>query len=108
MRVLMENMAHRGGRQPHHQPVLDSSYTDFLAMHPPIFVEECDPLELDNRLRITEFKFELLHYSEFQKTIRDQQLCVSASVWCVNFTATLHDSYQLSWAEFRQAFHGQL
>jgi hypothetical protein len=28
MRVLMENLMHRGVHQPHHQPVMDSSYID--------------------------------------------------------------------------------
>jgi hypothetical protein len=65
MRVLMENLVHRGVRQPHHQPVMDSSYTNFLAMHPPLFTEASDPLEVDNWLRIIESKFGLLHYTEF-------------------------------------------
>jgi hypothetical protein len=34
MRVLIENITHQGGLQLHHLSVLDSSYTDFLAMHP--------------------------------------------------------------------------
>jgi hypothetical protein len=66
MRVLMENLMHRGVRQPHHQPVMDS-YTSFLATHPPLFTEASDPLEADNWLRIIESKFGLLHYTEFQK-----------------------------------------
>jgi hypothetical protein len=56
---------HRGGRQLHHQQVLDSSYTDFLATHPPLFTEAFDPLEADNWLRITESKFRLLHCTKF-------------------------------------------
>jgi hypothetical protein len=61
----MKNMAYRGGRQPHHQPVLDSSYTDFLAMHSLTFAEASDPLEADNKLCITESKFGLLHCTKF-------------------------------------------
>jgi hypothetical protein len=69
MRVLTENLVHHGGHQPHHQPVMDSSYTDFLATHPPTFTEVPDPLEADNWLHIIESKFGLLHCTEFQKTL---------------------------------------
>jgi hypothetical protein len=48
---------------------MDSSYTDFLAMHPPTFIEAADPLEADNWLRIIDSKFGLLHCTEFQKTL---------------------------------------
>jgi hypothetical protein len=48
MRVLIENLMHRGVHQPHHPPVMDSSYTDFLVMHPLTFVKVADPLEADN------------------------------------------------------------
>jgi hypothetical protein len=48
MQVLTKNLMHQGGRQPHHQPVLDFSYTNFLVMHPPMFVEVFDLLEVDN------------------------------------------------------------
>jgi hypothetical protein len=65
MRVLMENLMHRGGRQPHNQQVLESSYTNFLATHPPMFTKASGPLEVDNWFRITEFKFELLRCTEF-------------------------------------------
>jgi hypothetical protein len=63
MRVLIENLMHCGGRQRHHQSVIDSSYTDLLAMIPPTFTEA------DNWLRIIESKFGLLHCIEFQKTL---------------------------------------
>jgi hypothetical protein len=69
MQVLTENLVHRGGRQPHHQMVLDYSYTDYLATHPPLFTEASNPLEVDNWLHITESKFGLLHCTEFQKTL---------------------------------------
>jgi hypothetical protein len=69
MRVLTENLMHRGGHQPHHQQVLESSYTDFLAMHPSMFTEASDLLEADNWLYITESKFGILHCTEFQKTL---------------------------------------
>jgi hypothetical protein len=48
---------------------VETSYTDFLAMHPLTFAEAIDPLEADNWLRIIEFKFGLLHCTEIQKTL---------------------------------------
>jgi hypothetical protein len=79
--VLTKNLMHRRG----HQSVLDSSYTNFLAMHPLTFTEVLDPLEVDNWLHITESKFWLLHCIEFQKTLyMAQQLCGSASAWWAN------------------------
>jgi hypothetical protein len=48
---------------------MDSSYTDFLVMDPPMFDEVSGPLEVDKWLRITDSKFGLLHYTEFQKTL---------------------------------------
>jgi hypothetical protein len=69
---------------------LDSSYTDFLATHPLMFSEASDPLEADNWLLITDFKFGLLHCTEFQKTLyMTQQLRRPTSAWWANFTATL-------------------
>jgi hypothetical protein len=69
MRVLMENLVQREVLPPHHQPGVETSYTDFLAMHPPMFAEVTDPLEADNWLCIIESKFGLLHCIEFQKTL---------------------------------------
>jgi hypothetical protein len=66
MQVLMENLIHRGGCQPHHLPVMDSSYTNFLVMHPLTFAEVTDPFLADIWLRILESKFGLLHCTEFQ------------------------------------------
>jgi hypothetical protein len=48
---------------------LESFYTNFLAMHPPLFTEASDPLEMDNWLHIIESMYGLLHYTEFQKTL---------------------------------------
>jgi hypothetical protein len=70
MRRLVENDERRGveRQQPQHQE-RDSSYSDFLATHPPVFADVIDPLEADSWLRTTESKFGLLHYTEYQKTI---------------------------------------
>jgi hypothetical protein len=69
MRVLMENLVQREVLPPQHQPGVETSYTDFLAMHPPMFAEVTDPLEADNWLCIIESKFGILHCTEFQKTL---------------------------------------
>jgi hypothetical protein len=44
MRRLIENDEHRGAerQQPRHQE-RDSSYSDFLATHPPVFADAIDP-----------------------------------------------------------------
>jgi hypothetical protein len=71
MRRLVENDEHRGAerQQPRHQE-RDSSYSDFLATHLPVFAYTTDPLEADSWLRTMESKFGLLHYIEYQKTVR--------------------------------------
>jgi hypothetical protein len=70
MRRLVENDEHRGveQQQPRHQE-RDSSYADFLATHLLVFADMTDPLEADSWLRNMEFKFGLLHYTEYQKTL---------------------------------------
>jgi hypothetical protein len=107
MQVLMENLMQREVRSPHRQPGVETSYTDFLATHPLTFAEATDPLEADNWLRIIESKFGLLHCTEYQKTLfMAQQLRGPVSAWWANFTATIQDGHQVSWAEFRTAFRG--
>jgi hypothetical protein len=66
MRRLAENdERHEAERpQPQHQE-RDSSCSDFLATHPPVFVDATDPLEANNCLYTMESKFGLLHYMEF-------------------------------------------
>jgi hypothetical protein len=64
MRVLTENLVQREACPPHHQPGVETSYTDFLATHPPTFAKAIDPLEADNWLHIIESKFGLLHCTE--------------------------------------------
>jgi hypothetical protein len=70
MRRLVENDERRGAEchQPRHQE-RNSSYSDFLASHPPVFADAIDPLEADNWLCTTESMFGLLHYIEYQKTL---------------------------------------
>jgi hypothetical protein len=49
MRRLVENDERRGAerQQPRHQE-RDSSYSDFLVTHPPVFADAADPLEADS------------------------------------------------------------
>jgi hypothetical protein len=70
MRKLVENDECHGARcqQPRHQG-RDSSYSDFLATHPPVFADATNPLEANSWLRTTESKFGLLHCTEYQKTL---------------------------------------
>jgi hypothetical protein len=64
MRGLTENLVQREVHPPHCQPGVETSYTDFLVMHPLMFTEATDPLEADNSLRFIESKFGLLHRTE--------------------------------------------
>jgi hypothetical protein len=54
MRRLLENDKRHGAerQQPRHQE-RDSSYSDFLATHPPVFTDATYPLEADNWLHTT-------------------------------------------------------
>jgi hypothetical protein len=69
MMVLMENLVQREVHPPHRQPGVETSYTNFLAMHALTFAEAIDPLEADNWLCIIESKFGLLHCTKIQKTL---------------------------------------
>jgi hypothetical protein len=74
MRFIVENETRRMTecQQPKHQD-RDSSYSDFLATHLPVFADATDPIDEDNWLRRTESKFGLVHYMEFQKTLYAMQ-----------------------------------
>jgi hypothetical protein len=107
MRRLIENDERRGTehQQPRHQE-RDSSYSDFLATHPPVFANATDPLEADSWLRTTESKFVLLCCTEYQKTLyAAQQLRGTAGAWWASYIATLPDDHHVPWGEFRTAFH---
>jgi hypothetical protein len=106
MRRLVENDACRGvdRQQPQHQE-RDSSYSDFLATHLPVFADATDPLEANSWLRTTESKFGLLHCTEYQKTLYVvQQLRGAAGAWWVSYITTLPDDHHVPWGEFRTAF----
>jgi hypothetical protein len=106
MRRLVENDECRGTerQQPQHQE-RDSSYSDFLATHPPVFADATDPLEEDSWLCTTESKFGLLHYTEYQKTLyAAQQLRGAAGASWASYIATLLGDHQVPWGEFCTAF----
>jgi hypothetical protein len=46
-----------------------TTYSDFVAMHPPLFTEAGEPLEADHWLRVMESKFGLLRCTKVQKTL---------------------------------------
>jgi hypothetical protein len=55
---------------------------------------------------VIESKFGLFCYTEVQKTLFvAQQLRGDASAWWANYTATRPADYQVTWVEFRDAFH---
>jgi hypothetical protein len=70
MKRLVENDESHGAerQQPRHQE-RDSSYSEFLATHPPVFADVTDPLEADSWLHIIESMFGLLRCIEYQKTL---------------------------------------
>jgi hypothetical protein len=87
MRRLIEIDERHGAecQQPQHQE-RDSTYSDFLATHPPVFADATDPLEADSWLCTMESKFGLLHYTEYQKTIH----CVAAQGHSWSMVGFLH------------------
>jgi hypothetical protein len=97
---LMTNST-RGGNGARNAPALaPTTYSDFMATHPPLFTEEGEPLEADHWLRVMEYKFGLLRSTKVQKTLFTmQQLRGDTSAWWANYTATRPVDYQVSWAE---------
>jgi hypothetical protein len=103
MRRMVENDERGGAGHPqqHRQQDMDSSYSDFLVTHSPIFAEATDPLEVDNWLHTTESRFGLQHCTEYQKTLyAAQQLRGSARAWWASYTTTLPVDHQFPWGEF--------
>jgi hypothetical protein len=109
MTLLIQNEARRGSERLQHPRYQDmnTSYSEFLATHPPLFSEGKDPLEADDWLRTTESKFSLLHCTEYQKTLyAAQQLRGPVGAWWVSYTVALPADRHVSWGEFCTAFHG--
>jgi hypothetical protein len=51
-----------------------TTHIDFTAMHPPLFTEAGEPLEVDHWLQVMESKFGLLCCTEVQKTLFTAQI----------------------------------
>jgi hypothetical protein len=84
---------------------MNTSYSEFLATHPPLFSGGKDPLEANDWLHTTESKFSLLHCTKYQKTLYvAQQLRGPAGAWWASFTAALPADNHVPWGEFRAAF----
>jgi hypothetical protein len=82
-----------------------TTYDDFAATHPPLFIEVGEPLEADHWHRVIESKFGLLHYIEMQKTLfAAQQLRGDTNAWWANYVVTCPTDYQVSWTKFCSAF----
>jgi hypothetical protein len=70
LRQLVANSA-RGGDGARNAPAPAlTTYSDFVATHPPLFTEAGEPLKADHWLRVMESKFGLLRCTEVQKTLR--------------------------------------
>jgi hypothetical protein len=109
MTLLTQNEACRGAERPQHPRYQDmnTSYSEFLATHPPLFSRGKDPLEADDWLCTTESKFSLLHCTEYQKTLYvAQQLRGPAGAWWPSYTAALPSDHHVPWGEFRTGFRG--
>jgi chloramphenicol O-acetyltransferase len=48
---------------------MNTSYSDFLMTHPPLFSGVKDPLEVDDWLHTIKSKFDPLHCIKYQKTL---------------------------------------
>jgi hypothetical protein len=92
MRVLVRNEANHGEERLQHpwQQDRNSSNSEFLSNHPPVFLGARDLLDVDYWLCTTESKFRLLHCTEYQKTLyAAQQLRRSIGAWWASYLAAL-------------------
>jgi hypothetical protein len=109
MTLLIQTEARRGAeclQHPRYQD-MNTSYSEFLATHPPLFSGGKDPLEADDWLHTTESKFSLLHCTEYQKTLyAAQQLRDPARAYWASYTAALPADHHVPWGKFRTAFCG--
>jgi hypothetical protein len=90
--LLWQHIANstRGGNGARNAPAsAPTTYSDFAATHPLLFIEVGEPLEANHWLRVMESKFRLLRCTEVQKTLFTmQQLWGDASAWWANYIAT--------------------
>jgi hypothetical protein len=105
LRQLMAKSSHMGNGARNAPAIASTTYSDFTITHPLLFTEAGEPLEANHWLRVMESKFGLLRCTEVQKTLfATQQLRGGASAWWTNYIATRPVDYQVSWAEFCDAF----
>lgn len=105
---LLHELAQQQQDHPraHHNPRGETRYVDFTKTGPPVFTKANEPLEADDWLRTMEQKFSLIHCSEIQKPLfAAQQLRGAAGAWWENFHAIQAPGHQVTWAEFKDAFH---
>jgi hypothetical protein len=94
-----------GGRAPP-QGLHDTRYSEFSETRPTLFIKAEEPLEADEWVRVMEQKFGLIRCTETQKPLfAAQQLRGPASTWWANFVAIQPAGHQITWEEFKLAFH---
>jgi hypothetical protein len=99
-----QQLQQQGGRA-YPQGPRKTSYLDFSETRPPLFVEDEDPLEADEWIRVIEQKFGLLRCTETQKPLfAAQQLRGPASTWWGNYVAIQPVGHQVTWDKFKLAF----
>jgi hypothetical protein len=78
-----------------------------LHTQSPSFTEASEPVEANHWHHTIESMFQLLNYTNNQKTLFvAQQLLGDARAWWTNFTTARHANH-VQWAEFCDAFHAQ-
>jgi hypothetical protein len=103
---LVANSARSGNGARNTPTPAPTTYSGFAATHLSLFTEAGESLKAGHWLQEMESKFGLLRCIEVQKTLfAAQQLRGDTSAWWANYTATHPADYQVSWAEFRDAFH---
>jgi hypothetical protein len=86
---------------------MNTSYSDFLATHPPLFSGAKDPLVADDCFHTTESKHSLLHCTEYQKTpYAAQQLKGPTGAWWVSYTIAQPADQHVRWGKFCVVFLG--
>jgi hypothetical protein len=95
-----------GGRAPLQGPC-ETTYLEFSETRPPLFIKAEEPLEADEWVRVMEQKFGLIRCTETQEPLfAAQQLRGPASTWWANFVVIQPAGHQITWDEFKLAFHG--
>jgi hypothetical protein len=69
LRQLVANSAHGGNGARNAPTPAPTTYSDFVATHPPLFIEAGENLKADHWLQVMESKFGLLRCTKMQKTL---------------------------------------